>query len=118
QLEAGHGAWRSLKVLSDRDEVAAGNAHGVVAIWNYKTGERRVIATEGEDFAILDIDYAPSNGLLAVSAFDMNEVRVYRAEDGELVARLPATNHTAIAISPDGRHLAVDATDNIVIFEI
>lgn len=118
QLPASHAAWRTLKVLSDRDEVAAANAHGVVAIWNYKTGKSRLISNEEEDFTILNIDYSAKAGLLAVSAFDLNEVRVYRAEDGELVAPLPAINHTAMAISPDGRYLAVDSSDDIVIYDL
>jgi WD40 repeat protein/serine/threonine protein kinase len=118
-LRAKHSAWRSLCVLADRDEVAAANAHGVVAIWNYKTGELRGLITEpGQDFTILGIDYSSAAGLLAVSAFDFNEVRVYRAEDCELVSRLPANNHAAIAISPNGRYLAVDSTDNIAVYEI
>src|SRR5262249_6501438 len=99
--------------------VAAANAHGVVAIWNYKTGELRgVISERGQDFTILGIDYSSAAGLLAVSAFDFNEVRVYRAEDLELLSRLPATNHTAIAISPDGRYVAADSNDNIAIYDI
>jgi len=77
-----------------------------------------VITDEGKEFTILDLAYSPASGLLAVSAFDLNEVHVYNVDTYELVARLPAINHTAIAISTDGRFLAVDSIDNIEIFEI
>ena len=90
-----------------------------LAIWNYKTGElKRLIAPAGEDFSVLELAWSPLSGLLAVSAYDLDEVRIYQANNGELVARLPTTNHTAIALSPDGRHLAVDSLDNIALFDV
>jgi WD40 repeat protein len=118
-MTSSHADWRALRVLAGRDEVAAGNAHGVVAIWNYETGDlRRVIAPEGEAYSILELAFSSSGARLAVSASDLGEVRIYDPASGELVRRVPSINHTAIALSPDGRKLAVDSLDNVAIFDI
>jgi WD40 repeat protein/serine/threonine protein kinase len=118
-LDCRHSQWRSLKLLAGRDEIAAGNAHGVVAIWNYKTGElRRLIAPPGDDFTVHSIAYSPHSGLLAILPYELDEVRVYHPDRAALVARLPTTNHTAVALSPDGRYVAVDSLNNILLFDI
>jgi WD40 repeat protein/serine/threonine protein kinase len=115
-LDCRHGEWRTLKVLAGRDEVAAGNEHGIVAIWNYKTGElMRLIGPPSGSHCIMDICYSHEKGLFAVSGDDRDKVRLYRAETGQQVASFTALNHAAIAISPDSRHVAFDALNSIVI---
>jgi eukaryotic-like serine/threonine-protein kinase len=119
ELSCRHTQWRSLEVLADRNEVAAGNAHGVVAIWNYKTGElRRLIGPAGDDFTVNELAYSPPSGLLAVLPYELDEVRIYDPESGRLVTKFQTTNHTAMAYSPSGRYLAVDSLNNILLFDL
>jgi WD40 repeat protein len=119
ELSCRHSQWRSLELLADRDEVAAGNAHGVVAIWNFKTGElRRLITSPSEDATIHELAYSPYSGLLAVLPYELDEVRVYDPENGRLEARLPTNNHTALAFSPNGRYVAVDSLNSILLFDV
>jgi len=117
-LDCRHGEWRTLKVLAGRDEVAAGNEQGIMAIWNYKTGElMRIIEPPSGSFCIMDIGYSHEKDLIAVSGDDRDMVRLYRADSGEQLACLPAVNHAAIAISPDSRHVAFDVLNSIAIVD-
>ena len=118
-LHSWHSRWRTLTVLADRDEVAAGNAHGIVAIWNWKTGEQqRLIGHPGEDFAVNGLIYSPPAGLLGVLPFNADDVRLYHAATGESAGRIKTNNHSAGAFSLDGRRLAVDSLNNIYVHEI
>jgi WD40 repeat protein len=117
-LDCHHSDWRTVKVLAGREEVAAANAHGIVAIWNYKTGALQRIISANEDVSIVELAYSPDRQLLVVSPYELDEVLVYQADSGELVAQLPTTNHTAVAISRDGTRIAVDWLDDIMIFDV
>ena len=95
----------------DRDEIAAGNAHGVVAIWNYKTGElRRILFVGNGNSDIMNLAYSKHSDRLAVSAYGFEEICFFNPNNGELTARLPTTNHSAIALSPDGSWLYLATT--------
>ena len=111
--------WRSLHLLPGRDEVAAGNAHGVVAIWNYRhSGPPRHIIDLDAKSLVRDLAYDPATQQLVVLPFHLEEVRVYPVQDGTLVRRIATGNHWAMALAPDGRHLAVDLPSGLATFEL
>ena len=118
-LTSDHGPWTTLKVLEGRDEVAAGDEQGRVAIWNYQTGIlRHVINSNAEKRAIRYLTYSAASGLLALAADNLQEVQIYDVETAELVSRLPSSSHAAIALSPDGRHIAIDAHHSVNLFDV
>lgn len=117
-LHSRHMHWHSLAVLGD-EEVAAGNAHGVVAIWNWKTGElNRVIDPPHENYTVTGIIYSPQTKLIGVLPYDANHVRIYHAKDREFAVQLQTSNHSSAAFSPDGERLAVDTDNNIFIYDV
>jgi WD40 repeat protein/serine/threonine protein kinase len=113
-----HGDWRSLAILEGRHEIAAGNSHGVIAIWNYRTGAlSQILGEKGEEATISELAYSSVSKLLAALPFEADEARVYDLESGQ-VRRFPTNNHTALALSPDGRRLAVDSLNNVLLFDV
>lgn len=118
RLTADGSDWYCLCVLPGRDEVAAGNAHGQIAVWNYRRGHLRQRITLDSDVRIGGLAYAPSSGLLAVLPHNLSQVRLYRVEDGTLVRRIQTGNQWSLGLAPDGRHLVVDLPGRLVVFEV
>jgi WD40 repeat protein/tRNA A-37 threonylcarbamoyl transferase component Bud32 len=119
RLTDSHAGWSSLHLLSGRDEVAAGNAQGMIAIWNYRqAGPPRRTIDLGAATVVGDLAYEPATQRLAVLPLGLEEVRLYRVEDGALAGRIPTGNHWAMALAPDGRHLSVDLPHRLVTFEL
>ncbi|HZN36377.1 MAG TPA: protein kinase, partial [Pirellulaceae bacterium] len=108
--------WNCLEVMG-AEEVAAGDTHGNVAIWNHRSGVlRRIISHPDENFTVLGLVYSQPARLLAVLPAT-HHLRLYKSDTGEPAGILPTNNHTAAAISPDGRQLAVDTSDNILLYD-
>ncbi len=112
-------SWTALELLAGRSEAAAATSEGLVVIWNWKTGQlRNRIEHPEEKFTVTGLLYSPPADLLAVLPFDADNVRLYRADNCQLVGRLPTNNHASAAISPDGRCLAVDSLNNIYVYDV
>lgn len=119
RLTAPHADWRSLCLLPGRDEVAAGGAHGLVAIWNYRReGPPRLIIDLGAPTAISGLAFDPATQQLVVLPRDLEEVCWYHVEDGTLAGRISTGNHWAMALAPRGQHLTVDLPNRLVTFEL
>jgi WD40 repeat protein len=118
RLSAPPGGWCSLHVLYGREEVAAGNAHGSIALWNYRRGgPPRATIDLGAATKVSDLAFDPATQHLVVLPRQLDEVRVYRVEDGTLAGRIPTGNQWAMALAPGGRYLTVDLPNRLVTFE-
>jgi WD40 repeat protein len=67
RLSAPPGGWCSLHVLYGREEVAAGNAHGSIALWNYRRGgPPRATIDLGAATKVSDLAFDPATQHLVV----------------------------------------------------
>jgi hypothetical protein len=90
----------------------------VIAVWNFQTGAlSRILGEVGEDASISVLAYSPASERLAALPFEAHEARVYDLDSGE-VRRFPTNNHSSLALSPDGRRLAVDSLNSILVFDV
>ena len=118
ELQCRHRHWHSLTVVAGRDEVAAGNAHGVVAVWNWRTGQHRLLGQADQSFTVTELLHSPAAGLLAVLPYEENDVRLFDVDTGAFVASLPTANHITAAFDKGGRRLAVDSMHNVYVYNL
>jgi WD40 repeat protein len=124
-LDCRHSQWQMLRLVGRR-HVAAATAYGLVAIWNHETGELCRILSLGEpehrnDYHNNHISClaASADGeFLAIASAVLGEARVYETATGRLIGAIPTGAHVTVALSPDGRYLAVDSLDDIALYEV
>lgn len=119
----GHSGEVSSIVFShDAKKLASGSWDGTVRIWEVgsASGSASGVAPAAACLRILQpqgttinaVAFSPDDRLLAVACWN-GSVRIYRAEDGELVAALDGSSQTinALAWFPDGERLAAAGAD-------
>ncbi|EDM76993.1 WD-40 repeat [Plesiocystis pacifica SIR-1] len=83
----------------------------LVRIWDLATGESRALS--GHEGRVFEAAFRPGGAELA-TASDDGSVRVWGADSGDVIARLPEYDPTVLAMlawSPDGSVLAASAQD-------
>jgi serine/threonine protein kinase/WD40 repeat protein len=118
-LSAGHTAIQALALSRDRlrrEEaagaatpwlLAAGDAGGLVAIWDLQRRVPRTLA-HGSHYGVHAVAFSPDGVTLASAG--RRFANLWDVATGRLLLQLPAGNVlTAVAFSPDGRRLAVSA---------
>jgi serine/threonine protein kinase/WD40 repeat protein len=84
--------------------LAAGDAGGVVTIWDCDAGVPRA-ACRGANYHIHDVAFSPDG--MTMASVGREEVKLWDIATGRLLLDLPATNWmTGVAFSPDGKRLA------------
>jgi serine/threonine protein kinase/WD40 repeat protein len=118
-LAAGHTAIQALAFSRDRlrrEEaagaaspwlLAAGDAGGLVAIWDLQRRVPRTLA-HGSHYGVHTVAFSPDGVTLASAG--RHFAKLWDVTTGRLLLQLPTGNYlTALAFSPDGRRLAVGA---------
>jgi WD40 repeat protein/DNA-binding SARP family transcriptional activator len=77
---------------------------GTARIWDVESGEL-VLTLEGHDAIVSDVDFTPDGTTVVTAGFD-ETIRTWDAVTGEMGLVLPEPGGR-IAMSPDGRHIAV-----------
>jgi WD40 repeat protein len=87
-----------------RSLLATSTEGGEVDLWDFPKGGHRLkyAAHQSEVFGVA---ISPDNSLIASSEMD-DELHLWKASDGELLARLPLECRETITFSPDGRFVA------------
>ncbi len=95
----------------DGAHFATGDWDGKATIWNLKTGEREQQLSQGQ--YVHAVAYDKSGERLAAGSSD-GSVHIYRAADGELIAKLDGHADAVLSVrfSPDGRWLLTSGYDN------
>jgi WD40 repeat protein len=119
----GHRGWiRSLAFSPDSTLLASGSTDKSIVIWNVVNGQAKQLT--GHTDYVGGVAWSPDGTMLASASRD-GTVRVWDAATGQPHAGFtfqapqnPSTNQpywtTGIAWSPDGKQIAVGATDGIV----
>jgi WD40 repeat protein len=119
----GHKGWiRSLAFSPDSTLLASGSTDKSIVIWNVVNGQARQMT--GHTDYIGGVAWSPDGSMLASTSRD-GTVRVWDVATGQPHAGFtfhapqnPSTNQpywtTGVAWSPDGKNIAVGATDGIV----
>lgn len=105
----GHGSpIRAVAFHPNSQEVASGGTNKQIKLW--KVGDGSEIRTlEGHDGEIVALEYLP-NGSLLVSAADRT-VRFWQMPNGNVQKLDVGSNLTCMALSPDGKLVAVGSED-------
>ena len=129
-VDSGQIAWRreepgihavmSLSYSPDGRTLAAGyglyswREQGRVVLWGADSGEE-VVRFDGPAGGVNDLGYHPDGRSLAVSGFEVVEVR--SALDGSIIRTIPGHSRWvyAVAFSPDGRWLASAGADRTIV---
>ena len=109
--------WDSLTVLYGREQVAAASQAGDVVLWNWRSGNVAHAWKMG-DKPIQRMAYSPAANRLALVAYDREDVVMIDANTGDEVDTVAAPSCTDCAFSPDGRRLAVDTLNNLLIYDL
>ena len=78
---------------------------GTARIWDVDTGDL-VLTLEGHGAIVSDVDFTPDGTTIVTAGFD-GTVRLWDAASGRIRLVLPEPGGGRIALSPDGRHVAV-----------
>ncbi|MDX2213063.1 MAG: WD40 repeat domain-containing protein [Oculatellaceae cyanobacterium bins.114] len=104
----------SIDFSHDNQYMLTGSCDRTVRITRIEDGElvRRIEAAE-EGGSVKSVRLSPDGQWIATGNGREGVVKIFRFEDGELVATLnhPGTNVEAVAFSPDGRYLATGGGD-------
>ncbi len=83
--------------------LAAGDAGGIVTIWDCDVGVRRA-ECRGSDYHVHDVAFSPDG--MTMASVGRSFVKLWDVATGRLLLDLPATNWlTGVAFSPDGKRL-------------
>jgi WD40 repeat protein len=99
--------YDALAFSSDGDTLVACN--GAVEMWDLKAG-KSVLADEGHLGMIRGMDLTPDGNTLAT--FDGITVRIWNPRTGKELHRLDTLGTSALALSPDGKTLAINVYDS------
>ena len=100
------GAIYALAVSPDGTRAATGGADGVIRIWNLETGTLEK-AFVSHRFHLYKLVWSPDGRKLASHGWGGAKTRVWDVETGkQLLETKSIGNLTALAFSPDSRHLA------------
>jgi WD40 repeat protein len=100
------GAIHALAVSPDGTRAATGGVDGVIRIWNLETGgfERALVSHR---YHLYKLVWSPDGRKLASHGWGDAKTRVWDVDTGkQLVETKSIGNLTALAFSPDSRHLA------------
>ncbi|MFW2381947.1 MAG: BTAD domain-containing putative transcriptional regulator [Acidimicrobiales bacterium] len=124
-LPAGRGdaPWTfGLSFSPDGTELAvASNADdqsGIAAVWDVATGEM-VVALDGHEAAISDVDHSPEGHIVYSSSWD-GQVNAWDPTTGDLVRTFNAHSDGvhAIDVSDDGRLMATAGPDGALVWDL
>jgi len=114
----GHRAQvHALAFSEDGLALVSGGRDDLVHVWNPESGE--LLSTlETASAGLGPIAFAGDGSIIAAHWREIDEVRVYEAVAGALVAQLPASGVTSMAISPDSQHLVVASAEGLALWNL
>ena len=110
-----HTGWvRTVDISPDSTRFATGATDNKVFIWDIETGIR-LVGPLRHDKHVVAVKFSPDGNYLA-SVSLCRELRIYNADNGELLRAMPIKSHSTnpIAWSSDSRRIFIIASDAVV----
>jgi len=108
------GAWLAASAMKDGER---DTDEDLLEMWNMDSNGEEPPVWRRSEVAVNAMAFSPDTSLLAVVSWREDRVRLFRRDTGDELPALPARQCHQCVFSTDGRFLAVDALDDILIYD-